>query len=335
MTTPFGNHTIPITHISEQNYYQQQLVPIEPVTPKYASNPLVKSRSNKKREVIQPNPSKYKGPTKGLAYKEVKEKIIDKLAPINPLAFYTSNLDETYLEQLSKEEPQDFNQVMTPKNDKKRLDYKNMMKKIRKGITKTSSSVNNQQSYEHQQQQHQQNKNNQSQFKLSRSDRTTSAYMAYNNRHRLQTANNELMLNTIHSISDFNTVSMNRNKILEVKGDKISIDIILNEPTTLASLSRHKTSLIIRNKTLLDFGGSQNTISGATTLDTYNTQVYNLDRNYYRNTRLKSPENGSRLGLKSSFSSYSVTGKRINPTPDFDNSNNNSLAFANVNQKIF
>ena len=342
MTTPFGNHTIPMTNISEQ-----QLVPLEPQTPKYtSSNPFVKSRGNiKKKEIIQPNPSasKHRGPSKGLAYKEVKEKIMDKLVPINPLAYYTSNLDETYLEQLSKEEiaHQDFSQVVTPKNDKKRLDYKNMMRKIHKGIAKIGPSVNNQHSYEHQQQKHQQNKN--SPVKLARPDRTTSAYLAHHNRNRLQTANNELMLNTIQSTSDFNTVSDNKNKILEVKGDRISIDIILNAQTPFATMSRHKSNYLIRNKTFsgLDDMQSHNTGSVATTLDTSNTHRYTLDKNYLYQNNIKSPENNNRsssLGIKSSFSSYSLvglTGKRINPTPDFDNSNNNSLAFGTINSKIF
>jgi hypothetical protein len=336
-----------MANISEHQFQQHQLVQLlEPTTPKYTSNPLVKSRSNfKKKETIQPNPnaSKHKGPSKGLAYKEVREKIIDKLVTTNPLAYYTSNLDETYLEQLSKEETlhQDFSQVVTPKNDKKRLDYKNMMKKIRKGISKIGSSVNNQQSYEHQQQQHQQNKH--SLAKLARSDRTTSAYLAYNNRNRLQTANNELMLNAIQSTSDFNTVSSNKNKILGVKGDRISIDIILNAQAPFTTMSRHKSNFIIRNKTFsgLDDAQSHNTGSVAATLETYNTHRYNLDKNYLYQNVIKSPENinrASSLGIKSSFSSYSLvglTGKRINPTPDFDHSNNNSSAFGTINSKMY
>ncbi len=345
MATPLGNHNFPMTNISEHQFQQQQLVQLlEPTTPKYTSNPLVKSRSNfKKKETIQPNPnaSKHKGPSKGLAYKEVREKIIDKLVTTNPLAYYTSNLDETYLEQLSKEEPahQDVSQAVTPKNDKKRLDYKNMMKKIRKGISKIGSSVNNQQSYENQQQQHQQNKL----AKLARSDRTTSAYLAYNNRNRLQTSNNELMLNAIQSTSDFNTVSSNKNKILEVKGDRISIDIILNAQAPFTAMSRHKSNFIIRNKTFSGFDDAQshNTGSVATTLETYNTHKYNLDKNYLYQNVVKSPENinrASSLVVKSSFSSYSLiglTGKRINPTPDFDHSNNNSSAFGTINSKIY
>ena len=323
MTTPTGtnHHMLAMSHISEHHYPQMT---VEPETSKYLQNLLTKSRggnSKKPKEVIQPNPTatsfKYKGPVKGLAYKDVKERIIDKVAPINSLSYFTSNLDDAYLEQLNKEDitSYDLGRLSTnARTEKKRLDYKNMLKKIRKGITKTSTGMKSQQSLEHHNQ-------NQAPVKLARSERTTSAYIAFNNRNRLQ--QNDLMLNTINSSSDFNAVSIEkkiskRNKVLQVKGDKISVDVIITEPPTFTSLVRHKSNL--SNKNGLNDSHTSKHVSVVTTFETHNTFKYNLDKNYLRNTHLKSPD--SSLAPKSSFSSYSIlglAGKRINPTPDYEN----------------
>ncbi len=336
MTTPFGNHHQPMSNISEHQHQQQQLT-VQPGSPKFSSNFLVKSRttihqnitknSTKKEPiVIQPNPTaaslKSKGPLKGLAYKEVKQRIIDKLAPIYPLSYYTSNFDENFLDQLNKEEPVQYDtSQQTLKQDKKRLDYKNMLKKIRKGITSNTNSTSITSTQPQQQQQQQHPTEQIPTVKLARNDRTTSAYIS-GARNRIQ-PNSDLMLNSITSTSDPNGLGVSieenfgkkKNKILQVKGDRISIDLFINESTFNTPLTRHKSSIIL--------GSARSTTRGVHGSDEATTSVdtYNSLRNVRlkNNTRLKS---ASLKSLTSSCSIFGLHGKRINPTPEFDNNFN-------------
>lgn len=266
-------------------------------SPKFSVK-YVRVQNENKKPAILPNPaalaSKNKGPVKGLAYKEVKQRITDKTIN-NSLAYLSSDLEEAYLEQLNRISQDDMiqydiNPTMT-KFDKKRLDYKNMMKKIRKGITKTSTSSLNSNSaaqqllpsYPPQVQQHHHHQPVTIPPKLSKSQRTTSAYIMYNhrgNRSNLNEASSNLILNSANNKNNNNSNNISGNNNNNNKNDNSNTNN--NEFNQTVSSDANFTlqninNGIINNTTTTSNNNNNNYIN----ISNINNQINNGDKNNF------------------------------------------------------
>jgi len=159
------------------------------------------THSRSKKAPIQPNTnavSKGKLPLKGLAYKEAKSRILDA-AGGNANSFTATEIDDGYLEHLNKlsqiinegdNQRPHYNNIndSAMRSDKKRVDYKEMMRKIRKGVTLNATIKPGKQ-------------NGGPQLPparlIPRSERTTSAYMNYSHKRSLKDGQSEFMTDSM------------------------------------------------------------------------------------------------------------------------------------------